>query len=471
MTNKIEVFRPVWEEDNQANSCYNCGTKFTFTKRRHHCRLCGNIFCNTCSSYRITASHLGYHNAVRCCKECYQLEKEGIEAKSNLKEAMQTNFHQTLKALGIENEELQISDYNLLFEKLANTKEPLDQEISAKAISYLSFDEQNHWILVKNVYLTQINFVLQNSENKKIFDKIKLTVLNLSMNKQFQPRLVRAVGFQPFIDLLSEDTEKFKLLALTSLADFLRLNEYIAEKLLSSDCVSALVNADFPFGANQYLDRALSIFLYSVSDFKRGLEELDTHNAAGLIITLLVNSELMDIKLNAAHVLHLLADHPRSRKLIIKKDGMNVMKNNAINTESGKLVRLSCRILAKISIEIPESFIQNQGISALISLLRSKHQSDKALAELIIPQLFTELENSPMWLKPKGLKWLVRLIKSDFPLIQKHAALIMVSQAASNENKIHLVCAGVLIPLTELAMSDNEQVRLAAKCARGMLLL
>ncbi|KAM9358053.1 zinc finger FYVE domain-containing protein 9 [Symphorus nematophorus] len=36
---------PVWVPDAQAQVCMKCGVKFTFTKRRHHCRACGKEAC------------------------------------------------------------------------------------------------------------------------------------------------------------------------------------------------------------------------------------------------------------------------------------------------------------------------------------------------------------------------------------------------------------------------------------------
>ncbi|KAM4740033.1 zinc finger FYVE domain-containing protein 9 [Anableps anableps] len=36
---------PVWVPDAEAQVCMKCGTKFTFTKRRHHCRACGKEAC------------------------------------------------------------------------------------------------------------------------------------------------------------------------------------------------------------------------------------------------------------------------------------------------------------------------------------------------------------------------------------------------------------------------------------------
>lgn len=35
--------QPKWVPDSEAPSCMNCEQKFTFTKRRHHCRACGKV--------------------------------------------------------------------------------------------------------------------------------------------------------------------------------------------------------------------------------------------------------------------------------------------------------------------------------------------------------------------------------------------------------------------------------------------
>jgi len=34
-----------WIKDDLVESCTNCGIKFTFSERRHHCRNCGHVFC------------------------------------------------------------------------------------------------------------------------------------------------------------------------------------------------------------------------------------------------------------------------------------------------------------------------------------------------------------------------------------------------------------------------------------------
>lgn len=41
-----------WKSDDVVNVCSQCQAEFHALNRRHHCRLCGNIFCHDCSSQR-----------------------------------------------------------------------------------------------------------------------------------------------------------------------------------------------------------------------------------------------------------------------------------------------------------------------------------------------------------------------------------------------------------------------------------
>lgn len=35
---------PQWVPDSQAPVCMKCGSRFSFTRRRHHCRACGKVW-------------------------------------------------------------------------------------------------------------------------------------------------------------------------------------------------------------------------------------------------------------------------------------------------------------------------------------------------------------------------------------------------------------------------------------------
>ena len=41
---------PPWMADSAASSCMQCNQEFSLFNRRHHCRICGNIFCSLCSA-------------------------------------------------------------------------------------------------------------------------------------------------------------------------------------------------------------------------------------------------------------------------------------------------------------------------------------------------------------------------------------------------------------------------------------
>ncbi|KAG7272209.1 hypothetical protein CRUP_035736 [Coryphaenoides rupestris] len=60
---------PVWVPDSQAPVCMKCDVKFTFTKRRHHCRACGKVFCAACCSLK--------------CRLAYMDRKEARQAQAS----------------------------------------------------------------------------------------------------------------------------------------------------------------------------------------------------------------------------------------------------------------------------------------------------------------------------------------------------------------------------------------------------
>ncbi|KFM78396.1 Early endosome antigen 1, partial [Stegodyphus mimosarum] len=58
-----------WADDAEVTHCTACGKLFTVTIRKHHCRNCGNIFCNECSAK--TATVASSKRPVRVCDVCY----------------------------------------------------------------------------------------------------------------------------------------------------------------------------------------------------------------------------------------------------------------------------------------------------------------------------------------------------------------------------------------------------------------
>ncbi|NWX40465.1 ZFY16 protein, partial [Steatornis caripensis] len=61
--------QPLWVPDSEAPNCMNCQVKFTFTKRRHHCRACGKVFCGGCCKRKCKLQYM--EKEARVCTGCY----------------------------------------------------------------------------------------------------------------------------------------------------------------------------------------------------------------------------------------------------------------------------------------------------------------------------------------------------------------------------------------------------------------
>lgn len=68
----------TWLPDSSATKCAGCKSNFSLLNRKHHCRTCGRVFCQSCSSKKIDLSHIGIKKGVahRVCNYCFKLESK-----------------------------------------------------------------------------------------------------------------------------------------------------------------------------------------------------------------------------------------------------------------------------------------------------------------------------------------------------------------------------------------------------------
>ncbi|XP_039593625.1 RUN and FYVE domain-containing protein 2 isoform X1 [Polypterus senegalus] len=59
----------VWLKDKDATHCRLCQAEFSISRRKHHCRNCGEIFCNSCSDNELPLP--ASPKPVRVCNTCY----------------------------------------------------------------------------------------------------------------------------------------------------------------------------------------------------------------------------------------------------------------------------------------------------------------------------------------------------------------------------------------------------------------
>lgn len=60
-----------WVEDKHVVLCMGCLDNFTMRKRKHHCRSCGEVFCQNCSSQKVKLGR----SMVRVCDRCVKTKR------------------------------------------------------------------------------------------------------------------------------------------------------------------------------------------------------------------------------------------------------------------------------------------------------------------------------------------------------------------------------------------------------------
>lgn len=84
-SNEYRKFRhkylPNWSKDDEESRCMNGDADFGFFCRRHHCRICGRIFCWKCSSKTIDVAR--FVKRVRVCDHCYYHYNSGSQERSD----------------------------------------------------------------------------------------------------------------------------------------------------------------------------------------------------------------------------------------------------------------------------------------------------------------------------------------------------------------------------------------------------
>ncbi|XP_013872596.1 FYVE, RhoGEF and PH domain-containing protein 6 isoform X2 [Austrofundulus limnaeus] len=63
---------PIWIPDLRTTMCMICTSEFTLTWRRHHCRACGKVVCQVCSSNKCRLAYLKNQQPARVCDQCFE---------------------------------------------------------------------------------------------------------------------------------------------------------------------------------------------------------------------------------------------------------------------------------------------------------------------------------------------------------------------------------------------------------------
>ncbi|KAJ8321633.1 hypothetical protein KUTeg_000104 [Tegillarca granosa] len=78
---KDSDFKQYWMPDSSCKECYDCGDKFTTFRRRHHCRICGQIFCSKCCNQELPGKIIGYKGGIRVCTYCGKVALSALQSE------------------------------------------------------------------------------------------------------------------------------------------------------------------------------------------------------------------------------------------------------------------------------------------------------------------------------------------------------------------------------------------------------
>ncbi|XP_032663167.1 1-phosphatidylinositol 3-phosphate 5-kinase isoform X1 [Odontomachus brunneus] len=161
---KDSQLRSYWMPDSVSKQCYECGERFTTFRRRHHCRVCGQIFCSKCCSDQIPGKIMGCTGDLRVCTYCCKVVLSYLQSSD-----MRSDLSADLKAL---QEDLQVKYGNnspLLARK--HTNESIGDEALICRKPSVGYMEENYATgRSGNSYLTlhERTLVLQNSASLRM---------------------------------------------------------------------------------------------------------------------------------------------------------------------------------------------------------------------------------------------------------------------------------------------------------------
>ncbi|TCD70122.1 1-phosphatidylinositol-3-phosphate 5-kinase [Steccherinum ochraceum] len=84
--------KDYWMDDALCKECYDCKSVFTAWRRKHHCRICGQIYCSRCASNIIKGARFGHDGMVRVCNLCLEKLAKGDDDDDDDRRSIISSF-------------------------------------------------------------------------------------------------------------------------------------------------------------------------------------------------------------------------------------------------------------------------------------------------------------------------------------------------------------------------------------------
>uniref|UniRef100_A0A8D2QBR5 FYVE and coiled-coil domain-containing protein 1 n=1 Tax=Zonotrichia albicollis TaxID=44394 RepID=A0A8D2QBR5_ZONAL len=179
-----------WQGDTEVNHCLDCQREFSWMVRRHHCRMCGRIFCYyCCNNYMVTK--LG-GKKERCCRACFNkprvivdsTDDSGSSANQEGSPSVHVSSHVFFGTVASEaskppddaafdiitDEELcQVQESDSLHNESQIERDSLDQSVTDLNSTSSTFDESEDWQVAQDAEICLL-------KSGEIMMKLPLTV-------------------------------------------------------------------------------------------------------------------------------------------------------------------------------------------------------------------------------------------------------------------------------------------------------
>uniref|UniRef100_A0A803Y8V7 FYVE and coiled-coil domain-containing protein 1 n=1 Tax=Meleagris gallopavo TaxID=9103 RepID=A0A803Y8V7_MELGA len=176
-----------WQGDTEVNHCLDCQREFSWMVRRHHCRMCGRIFCYyCCNNYMVTKPG---GRKERCCKACFNKPRVIVDnaddsGSSANQEGSPGSLESPVSPVAgeaskppddaafdiITDEELcQVQESESLHSESQMDRDSLDQSVTDLTCNSSTFDESEEWQVAQDAEISLL-------KSGEIMVKLPLTV-------------------------------------------------------------------------------------------------------------------------------------------------------------------------------------------------------------------------------------------------------------------------------------------------------
>ena len=160
---KKGIDKTFWVPDSNVKKCNKCGIEFYFFERKHHCRVCGKIFCKKCIFSFYERTHFDDEGELKCCSYCKDMCVE-------LNSILNQNLVEFKDDKGNKNFETKLYDY-INKEKSPEKKTLQDEQINK---SYKSLVNET----IENILKTSEKYPNLYQKWTKILTKLLIKIFN-----------------------------------------------------------------------------------------------------------------------------------------------------------------------------------------------------------------------------------------------------------------------------------------------------